>query len=118
MNKVQSRIRRGKKAKAIQRHSTRPRLVVNRSSVHIYSQIIVRAENGDKTIVSCSTLDKELREKLEGTKVEQAKQVGKLLAKRAAEHQIKDVAFDRSGNKFHGRVKALADSAREAGLNF
>lgn len=118
MNKYKARVRRGLKTKAILRHSTRPRLVVHRSVSHIYCQIIVRAEKGDKVLVSASTLDKELNSVLTGTKVEQAQQVGKLLGERAKAMQIVDVAFDRSGYKYHGRVKALADAAREAGLNF
>ncbi|MDP1602103.1 MAG: 50S ribosomal protein L18 [Legionella sp.] len=118
MNKVKRRIRRSLKAKAIQRHSNRPRLVVYRSACNIYSQIIVRGEKGDTVIVSCSTVDKELKTALKGTKVEQAQQVGNLLAKRAKAKKIQDVAFDRAGYKYHGRIKALADAAREAGLNF
>jgi large subunit ribosomal protein L18 len=118
MNKEKRRIRRSLKAKAIQRHSTRPRLVVYRSACHIYSQIIVRGENGDSVLVSSSTVDKELKTALKGTKVEQAQQVGKLLAERAKAKKIQDVAFDRAGYKYHGRIKALADGAREAGLNF
>ncbi|CDZ78077.1 hypothetical protein BN59_02375 [Legionella massiliensis] len=118
MNKDKARIRRGLKAKAILRHSKRPRLVVHRSGSHIYSQIVVRGEKGDMVIVSASTLDKELKSTLSGTKVEQAQRVGKLLGERAKAKQISEVAFDRAGYKYHGRVKALADSAREAGLNF
>lgn len=118
MNKYKARVRRGLKAKAILRHSTRPRLVVYRSSSHIYSQIIVRGETGDTVIASSSTLDKELRSSLAKTKVEQAQQVGKLLGERAKAKNISDVSFDRAGYKYHGRVKALATGAREAGLNF
>jgi len=118
MNKEKRRVRRGLKAKAIQRHSTRARLVVYRSSCNIYAQIIVRSELGDKVLVSSSTLDKELKSSLKGSKVEQARQVGLHLAERAKNMQISDIAFDRAGYKFHGRVKALADGAREAGLNF
>lgn len=118
MNKEKRRVRRGLKAKAIQRHSTRPRLVVYRSCCHIYAQVIVRSEHGDNVLVSSSTMDKELKSALNGSKVEQARQVGKLLGERAKTKQISDIAFDRAGYKFHGRVKALADGAREAGLNF
>jgi large subunit ribosomal protein L18 len=118
MRKQQARARRGLKTKAVIRHSTRPRLVVYRSGVHIYSQIIVREEKGDRVLVSCSTLDKALRLTLKGNKSEQAYEVGKLLGLRAKEQQIIDVAFDRAGYKYHGRVKALASGAREAGLNF
>jgi large subunit ribosomal protein L18 len=118
MNKEKARIRRGLKAKAILRHSSRPRLVVHRSSTHIYSQIVVRGEKGDVVIVSSSTLDKELKSALAGTKIEQAQQVGQLLGQRAKAKELSDVSFDRAGYKYHGRVKALAEAAREAGLNF
>ena len=118
MNKYNARARRGLKTKAIIRQSTRPRLVVYRSSTHIYSQIVVAGEMGDNVIASSSTIDAELKANLSGNKCEQAAQVGKLLASRDIEKNITDVAFDRSGYKYHGRVKALADGAREAGLNF
>ena len=118
MNKQKARNRRGLKSKAIIRQSKRARLTVYRSGVHIYSQIIVPGDGGDQVIVSASTLDKELKPVLTGNKCEQAQQVGKLLAKRAKEKNLSDVAFDRAGYKYHGRVKALAEGAREAGLNF
>ncbi len=119
MNKQNSRDRRGLKAKALIRKSGRARLVVYRSGVHIYSQIIKADKLGDKVLVACSTIDKELRASLSGKcKVEQATLVGKLLGKRATEQGISQVAFDRAGYKYHGRVKALADGAREAGLDF
>jgi len=95
----------------------RPRLSVFRSLKHIYAQII--DDTTGQTLCAASTLDKELREKLQGlTKTQQAIEVGKLIAKRALELGIKQVAFDRGGHKYHGRVKALADAAREAGLEF
>ena len=119
MNKQNSRNRRGLKAKALIRKSGRARLVVYRSGLHIYSQIILPDHLGDKVLVSCSTIDKELRNSLTGkNKVEQANLVGKLLGKRANEKGVTQVAFDRAGYKYHGRVKALADGAREAGLDF
>ena len=118
MNKREARIRRGLKTKAIIKNSTRARLVVYRSLAHIYAQIIVRGDKGDEVLISSSTIDSELKAMLSGNKVEQALQVGKLLGKRAKEKSICDVAFDRSGFKYHGRIKALADGAREAGLNF
>ena len=121
MNKERRRIRRGLKAKAIQRrHSSRPRLVVFRSACHIYAQIIVRGKLGDTVIVSASTIDKEIKKSLKGNGVDRAKAVGQLLGKRAKAHDVDviDVSFDRAGYKYHGRVKALADGAREAGLNF
>ena len=118
MNKEKRRIRRGLKAKAIQRNSLRPRLVVYRSASNIYSQIIISGANGDCVLVSSSTLDKELKSSLNGSKIDQAHQVGKLLGERAKAKKIIDVGFDRAGYKYHGRVRALAEGAREAGLNF
>ena len=118
MNKQQARNRRGLKTKAIIRNSKRPRLTVYRSGSHIYSQIVVPGDRGDQVIVSASTLDKEIKPTLTGNKCEQANQVGKLLAQRAKAKELSDVAFDRAGYRYHGRVKALADGAREAGLNF
>jgi large subunit ribosomal protein L18 len=118
MNKQQARTRRSLKTRAIIRQSKRPRLVVNRTGSHIYAQIIVSGDMGDQVVVASSTLDKALKAELTGKKAEQAFQVGKAIALRAKEKNISDVAFDRSGYKYHGRVKALADGAREAGLNF
>ncbi|MFX3624255.1 MAG: 50S ribosomal protein L18 [Ectobacillus sp.] len=93
----------------------RPRLNVFRSNQHIYAQVIDDV-NG-VTLVSASTLDKELS--LEGTSnVAAATKVGELVAKRAVEKGIKEVVFDRGGYLYHGRVKALAEAAREAGLQF
>ncbi|SES20329.1 LSU ribosomal protein L18P [Gracilibacillus ureilyticus] len=93
----------------------RPRLNVFRSNKHIYAQIIDDVNN--VTIASASTVDKELN--LDGTgNVEAAKQVGELVAKRAQEKGVKNVVFDRGGYLYHGRVKSLADAAREAGLEF
>jgi large subunit ribosomal protein L18 len=94
---------------------TRPRLNVFRSNKHIYAQVIDDV-NG-VTLASASTLDKELG--LESTgNIEAAKKVGELVAKRAAEKGITSVVFDRGGYLYHGRVKALADAARENGLQF
>jgi len=119
MNKQISRNRRGLKAKALIRKSGRARLVVYRSGMHIYSQIVQADTLGDKVLVTCSTIDKEIRASLSGKcKVDQASLVGKLLGKRAKDQGITDVAFDRAGYKYHGRVKALAEGAREAGLDF
>ncbi|WP_096225955.1 50S ribosomal protein L18 [Geobacillus sp. FJAT-46040] len=93
----------------------RPRLSVFRSNKHIYAQIIDDTKSA--TIVSASTLDKEFG--LDSTNnIEAAKKVGELVAKRALEKGIKKVVFDRGGYLYHGRVKALADAAREAGLEF
>ncbi|PJD90518.1 MAG: 50S ribosomal protein L18 [Legionella sp.] len=120
MNKDIARKRRATKTRAIIRNakSDRLRLVVTRSNSNIHAQIIETHENGDLVKVSASTLDKELKLTLEGSKSERAFQVGKLLAERAKEQNIIDVAFDRSGFRYHGRVKALADGARDGGLNF
>lgn len=91
------------------------RLCVNRTPRHIYAQII--APSGAEVLVSASTLDKSLRADKTGN-VAAAGKVGALIAERAKAAGIDKVAFDRSGNKYHGRIKALADSAREAGLEF
>ncbi|HHY43803.1 MAG TPA: 50S ribosomal protein L18 [Coprothermobacter sp.] len=107
--------------KRIRKHITgtaeRPRLCVFRSSRHIYAQII--DDQSGRTLVSASTLEKELRDQIKGLKkTEQAAAVGRLIAERALEKGIKTVVFDRGGYKYHGRVKALADASREAGLEF
>ncbi|HHF08167.1 MAG: 50S ribosomal protein L18 [Thermotogae bacterium] len=95
----------------------KPRLAVYRSEKHIYAQII--DDVAGRTLVSASTIDKELKEKLQKTwNKEAAVEVGKLIAKRALDKGISSIVFDRGGFKFHGRVKALADAAREAGLKF
>jgi len=95
----------------------RPRLAVFKSEKHIYAQII--DDTKGHTLVAASTLDKELRDKLVKTyNVEAAREVGKLIAQRALSLGIKKVVFDRGGFKYHGRIKALADAAREAGLEF
>jgi large subunit ribosomal protein L18 len=95
----------------------RLRLSVFRSSKHIYAQVIDDAAG--KTMVAASSLDKDLKGSLaKGSDREAAQTVGKLIATRAIEAGVKDVVFDRGGYLYHGRVKALADAAREAGLNF
>lgn len=95
----------------------RPRLNVFRSLNHIYAQII--DDVAGHTLASASTLDSEVRDQVAGlTKTEQAKIVGKVLAERALARGIKQVVFDRGGYKYHGRVQALAEAAREAGLDF
>ncbi|MCD6124848.1 50S ribosomal protein L18 [bacterium] len=95
----------------------KPRLCVTRTLRHIYAQLI--DDTTGKTITSASTLSPEIRDQLNGkTKTEKAKLVGKLIAERAQKHGIKKVVFDRHGYKYIGRVKALADAAREAGLEF
>ena len=94
----------------------RPRLNVYRSLNHIYTQVIDDA-NG-VTIASASTVAKKSDEKKAGGNVDAAKAVGKLIAERAQEKGVKKVVFDRGGYLYHGRIKALADAAREAGLEF
>jgi large subunit ribosomal protein L18 len=92
------------------------RLCVHRTPQHIYAQII--APEGNRVVASASTLNKDLRGGLKGTgNIAAAAAVGKEIAARAKQAGIEKVAFDRSGFKFHGRIKALADAAREAGLN-
>lgn len=95
----------------------RPRLAVFRSLNHTYAQVI--DDVAGRTLLSASTLEPELRSELQNTgNVEAAKRVGQLLGERAAEKGIKQVVFDRGGNKYHGRVAALAEGVREAGLEF
>ncbi len=95
----------------------RPRLNVFRSLNHIYAQVIDDVHG--VTLAAASTIDKALRDKCKGlSKTEQARLVGQLVAERALAKGIKQVVFDRGGYKYHGRVKALAESAREAGLEF
>lgn len=91
----------------------RPRLVVTRSNRHMVAQVI--DDGRGHTLVSASTLEAELRS-MEASKVEKSRKVGELVAKRALEAGITAVVFDRGGNKYHGRVAAVADGAREAGL--
>ncbi|WP_061295245.1 MULTISPECIES: 50S ribosomal protein L18 [Herbidospora] len=93
----------------------RPRLVVNRSARHLFVQIV--DDGKGHTIVSASTMDAQLRS-LEADKTEKAKKVGELLAQRAKDAGITAVVFDRGGNRYAGRIAALADSAREGGLSF
>jgi len=93
----------------------RPRLAVFRSLKHIYAQVIDDASG--RTLAAASTVEKELRGS-SSTKVEEARVVGRLLAQRAKAAGVERVVFDRAGFKYHGRVKSLADAAREAGLEF
>ncbi len=97
--------------------ASRPRLCVFRSLNHIYAQII--DDSGGRTLVSINSLDSQARSKLDGMgKIKRAEIVGALLAERALVKGIKQVVFDRGGYKYHGRVKALAEAARKAGLEF
>ena len=95
--------------------AARPRLCVFRSLKYIYAQII--DDIAGNTLISVSSLNSDIKGR-PSAKIENAKSVGELIAKKAQEQGIKDVVFDRGGYKYHGRVKALADAAREAGLNF
>ena len=94
----------------------RARLSVFRSGRHIYAQII-KDEDG-RTVVAASTVDKDLKAKVKGTSKDAAVLVGKLLAERAVQAGVKEVVFDRGSYMYHGRIKAVADAAREAGLSF
>ena len=120
MTKLHDRIerRKGRVRGALRRAAgTRKRLSVHRSSKHIYAQVI--DDDAGKTLASASSIEKPTRESLKtGASVAAAKAVGKLIAERAKEKGVKDVVFDRGGYLYHGRVKALAEAAREGGLNF
>ena len=117
MDKTQKRQRRAKRTRAKISQLAVNRLSVHRTPRHIYAQII--SPRDGRVLASASTLTKELRESLQKTgNKDAAAAVGKLIAERAKAAGIESVAFDRSGFVFHGRVKALADAAREAGLNF
>ena len=113
--KNDKRIRRHKKIR-MNMHGTkdRPRLFVFRSNQHIYAQLV----DDDKAKILISASDKDLKPKKGEKKSDIAKQVGKLIAKKAMENKIEKVVFDRGGTVFHGRVKALAEGAREEGLKF
>ena len=113
--KKQSRIRRARRSRAKISELGSTRLCVNRTPRHIYAQIIDGA--AAKVLASASTLDKDLRTGKTGN-IDAAAAVGKLIAERAKAAGVTEVAFDRSGFKYHGRVKALADAAREGGLEF
>jgi large subunit ribosomal protein L18 len=111
-----SRLRRQVRGrKRITGSTERPRLVVTRSSRHIGAQVV--DDSVGKTLASASTMETDLRAAT-GDKTEKAKRVGELLAERAKAAGVEGVVFDRAGNKYHGRVAALADGAREGGLAF
>jgi len=116
--RLKARLKRKKRVrKNIFGNQDRPRLSVFRSSKHIYAQIV--DDTSGNTLVSASTLDTEFKEqKVEGKKVEIAKAVGNLVGKRALDKGISKIVLDRNGFLYHGRIKALSDGAREAGLNF
>jgi large subunit ribosomal protein L18 len=121
ISKKQSRIRRACATRARIALLRAHRLTVHRSNQHIYAAVI--SPDGDRVLVSASTLEQEVRNELSGAKgrggnVAAARLVGERVARKAVAAGIEQVAFDRSGFRYHGRVKALADAAREAGLKF
>lgn len=113
--KRDARLKRARRARMRIRELEVPRLCVFRSPRHIYAQII--SANGDRIEVAASSLDKDLRGSNRGN-VSDAAKVGSMVAERAKAAGVEKVAFDRSGYKYHGRVKALAEAAREGGLQF
>jgi len=117
MKKKESRLRRAKRVRAQIGQLDIHRLCVFRTPRHIYAQII--ASNSAEVLASASTVDKELRTQVKnGGNIKAATTVGKVLAERAKKAGVTKVAFDRSGFKYHGRIKALADAAREHGMEF
>ena len=121
MKKKQARIRRSKATRARIEQTELPRLMVHRTNLHIYASVI--SPDKSKILLTVSTLESEMKDQLAGKSglggnKEAASLVGAMVAKKAQEKGIKKVAFDRSGFMFHGRVKALADAARQSGLEF
>jgi large subunit ribosomal protein L18 len=118
LSRSEARLRRHKRVrKFISGSAECPRLAIYRSLAEIYAQVI--DDGAGQTLAAASSVDQELRKSLSGkTKSEQARMVGELIAKRAQEKGIKKVVFDRGGFKYIGRVKSLADGARESGLDF
>ena len=116
--KVLARLRRKKRfIKKVRGTPERPRLSVYRSNKHIYAQIIDDSES--KTLAAASTISKELSTNIEKTgNIEAAQKVGQLIAQKALEKNIQQVVFDRNGFLYHGRMKAVAEAARESGLKF
>ncbi len=117
MGKKRARLRRARRARAKIRELKTYRLTVHRTPSHIYAQII--APEGNKVLVTASTLEADVKKGLKYTgNIAAAATVGKVIAEKAKQAGINAVAFDRSGFKYHGRIKALADAAREHGLQF
>ena len=117
VNKEQSRIRRSRKTRAKIAELGRTRLTVFRSNLNIYAQVIDAATN--KVVATASTVVAEMRKKLKKTgDVSAAAEIGKRIAEKAKKAGVEEVAFDRSGYRYHGRIKALAEAARENGLKF
>jgi large subunit ribosomal protein L18 len=116
-DKIESRVRRAKATRAKIRQLKAVRLTVHRSNTHNYAQVI--DATASKVLASASTAEKDVRAVVKGGgNVKAAAEIGKRIAERAKQAGVTEVAFDRSGYKFHGRVKALAEAAREAGLKF
>ena len=116
-DKNQARLRRAQQTRHRIHKLNAVRLTVHRSNSHIYAQVI--DASGDKVIASASSLERDLRDTVKyGGNIQAAAAVGKRIAEKAKQLGIEAVAFDRSGYKYHGRVKALADAARENGLKF
>ncbi len=117
MTTVNNRSRRARKTRAVIAQQAATRLTVHRTNLHIYAQIIDAA--GDKVLVSASTAEAEVRKSIKnGGNIEAATAIGKRIAEKAKKAGVTTVAFDRSGNKYHGRIQALATAARENGLSF
>ncbi|BBA34648.1 50S ribosomal protein L18 [Methylocaldum marinum] len=117
MDKKSARLKRAAKSRAIIKSLGVNRLTVHRTPRHIYAQIT--SADGSQVLASASTLQADIQSALSATgNVEAARMVGRIIAERALSAGVSSVAFDRSGFKYHGRVKALADAAREAGLGF
>ncbi len=117
MDKKTSRLKRALKQRCKIKSQGANRLSVHKTSQHIYAQVL--SEDGSKTLASASTVQAEIKSTVGGTgNIEAAVAVGRSIAEKAVAAGITEVAFDRSGFKYHGRVKALADAAREAGLKF
>jgi large subunit ribosomal protein L18 len=117
MNKKEARVRRARKTRVRIAEQQATRLTVGRSNSHIYAQVI--DASGGKVLASASTLEKDVRgSHPNGAKKEAAAEVGKRIAEKAKAAGVTEVAFDRAGFSYHGRVKALADAAREGGLKF
>ena len=117
MDKKTSRLRRARRGRSKIRELGMDRLTVHRTPRHMYAQVI--APNGSEVLASASTLDSEVKKGLSGSgNSSAAAEVGKVLAERAKKAGVTNVAFDRSGFMYHGRIKALADAARENGLQF
>jgi len=117
MDKKQSRMKRALKLRSKIKKLSATRLSIHKTSKHIYAQVI--SDDGTTTLASASTTQAEIKSSVKNTgNIEAAAEVGKFIAQKAIAAGVTEVAFDRSGFKYHGRVKALADAAREAGLKF